>query len=321
MSSTPVMNIMTASNDAYLPYASLMLHSFLRNNGSVRTDIYIPYDRGGLSERSIEKLSDLARHFPGTSLHMIDVGEDFKKEIESRSGISIETYYRILALDMLPLDVDKILYLDADMIIRSSLKGLYDTVLPEGIPAAACEDIFGKINGFHDMNKIRMGIPSHYTYHNAGVMLFNVDDIRREGYVDKILQRIYKDNARYEYNDQDVMNELWYDRIKTVEWDRYNLPPAWYFLDMDSMKEGKLRFAGYDEIMSMDKDVFIDKYKDVTAGLYDGAFIIHYLADTKPWRKDRKEGAVYGIFDRAYEEEVSIFTGTFSLDSVPGKGN
>ena len=30
--------------------------------------------------------------------------------------------------------------------------------------------------------------------------------------------------------------------------------------------------------------------------------IDHYLADTKPWSKTRKEASVYQIFDRAYRE-------------------
>lgn len=86
----------------------------------------------------------------------------------------METYYRILGINLLPESVDRILYLDVDMVIRGSLNALYEMELGSAA-FAVCEDIYGIINGFHAANKRRLRIPEQYSYFNAGVMLYNVD--------------------------------------------------------------------------------------------------------------------------------------------------
>ncbi len=294
---------MIVTNSKYLPYTYVMLFSLFQKHPGTEVDVYLPYE--DLTDAEISGLSSFCASYPGKRLHPLYVGTAFKEQVQSRNGINVETYYRILGLKLLPENMDRILYLDVDMVIKGSLLPLYETNL-SGKAFAVCEDIFGKINGFHEANKRRLSIPPEYSYFNAGVMLFNLTLLRKENAADRMLENIYRDYERYEYNDQDVMNEMYYDRLVWAGWDMYNCPPCHFYLDKTASAHGDVVFADYEMMKRMgdDPQQFLQNYLNLTQGIYDQAAVIHYLADTKPWSVSRKEASVYEIFDRAYREAV-----------------
>ena len=309
------MNVMVAANSKYIPFCKVMLASLFEQDGDRDIHVYMPYD--GLSERELGELGGFIEGHEGKHFHPMQVDPEFKERVESHNGISIETYYRILAIDMLPAQVEKILYLDSDMVIQKSIAGLWDTELGDWY-FAVCEDIIGILNDFHEANKKRMNIPPEYSYFNAGVMLMNIAALKRDGICTKVLERIYTDFERYEYNDQDVLNEMFYDRLMYLPWQKYNCPPALYIKDVSDINgehgsqtsdgngeyNTKGRLLTYSEVRSLSKaegDTDV-KTVNITGEICDGAHIIHFLANTKPWSKDRNESTVYGIFDKIYFE-------------------
>ena len=293
------MNIMIVTNSRYIKPAYVMLYSLFVNHPSEEMDVYLPYE--DLTVEELDALTDFVGSFSGKVLHPLYVGSAFKERVVSRNGINVETYYRILGIDLLPEELDRILYLDVDMVICGSLGGLYETDLT-GCPFAVAEDIFGIINGFHDGNRRRLGIPLSYSYFNAGVMLYNLQYLKETNEAERMLENIYQNYERYEYNDQDVMNELYYDRLRYVGWDQYNCPPAWYYIDKQAMAEGRLVFAGYNTLRQLGQtpQTLVERYQNVTKEICQNAKIIHYLADTKPWSTTRGAAAVYEIFDPVY---------------------
>lgn len=296
------MNIMISANSNYLSCTYIMLYSLIVNHKEERIDIYLIYE--DLKETEIEELQLWVEKLPGMArLIPLYVGSEFKQNVTSKNGIQIETYYRILGIDLLPMELERILYLDVDMVIKRNLSGLYGMDL-SGAPFAVCEDIFGIINGFHEANKRRLKIPEGNTYFNAGVMLFHLEYLRETHATEKIIRKIYENYERYEYNDQDVLNEMYYDKAIYTGWDEYNCPPAWYYLDKKALSAGNLKFADYSQISGFagQGGYWIENYQNITRQIYQNAKIIHYLGDTKPWSKTRKAGRIYQVFDQAYKE-------------------
>ena len=294
-----VLNLMIVTDSNFLKPAVVMLYSlFLHEPGNV--DVYLPYE--DIKDYELAALKKYVESFPGKRLIPMYVGPEFKSRVESHRGIKIETYYRILGWGMLPESVDRVLYMDVDMIVNKPLQGLYNIDMGDRL-FAVCEDIFGKINGFNEENKERLGILANGKYFNAGLILVNMEQLRKEGIVDEILKNVYQNYPRYLYNDQDVLNELYQDRLIYVGWDQYNLPPCWYYMDKEAAARGQLEFASYDEIKRVgDRAVeFMEKYINITGQLVNEACVIHHLADTKPWKKTRKPGKVYDYFDVCYE--------------------
>lgn len=294
-----MMNLMIVTNSKYLEPAYVMLTSLFLHHIEDEIVIYLPYE--DLTEQELTELVQFVETIPGKKIYPLYIGTEFKQRVSSNSGINIETYYRILGVNLLPKEVERILYLDVDMVIKGSLWELYDMKV-EGHPFVVCEDIFGKINGFHSENMERLGIPKAYTYFNAGVMLFNVSYLREHDCVEEMLQSIYAKYTRYIYNDQDVMNELYYDKLVYAGWDTYNCPPAWYYLNKKDLEEGRITFADYKVLQNKaNNSAFMEEYQNVTKQIYDNARIIHYLGDTKPWSGTRRPAVLFEIFDQAYE--------------------
>lgn len=312
------MNLMIVTNSAYLKPTYMMLYSLFLNHPQEEIDIYLPYE--DITETELVKLTAFVESFAAKRLYPLYVGGTFKTKVKSRNGINVETYYRILGIELLPEHIERILYLDVDMIIKGSLKGLYETELGNA-PFAVCEDIYGIINGFHEANKKRLSIPEKYSYFNAGVMLYNLKFLRETNAAELMLNNIYQNYERYEYNDQDVMNEMYYDNLIYVGWDEYNCPPVWCYLNKDRLAEGALEFADYNKMRELTKnpESMVQTYQNVTRQIYDNAKIIHYLGNTKPWSKTREESRLYELFDEAYLEIMERMKNVLGMDYVFGK--
>lgn len=299
------MNLMIVTNSAYLRPTYMMLYSLFLNHPQEEIDIYLPYE--DIAEAELAGLTAYVSGFAGKRLYPLYVGDTFKSKVKSRNGINVETYYRILGISLLPEHMERILYLDVDMIIKGSIKELYETELGNA-PFAVCEDIYGIINGFHEANKRRLSIPERYSYFNAGVMLYNLRFLRETKAAERMLENIYRNYERYEYNDQDVMNEMYYDMLVYVGWDEYNCPPIWCYINKKRLAEGILEFADYNAIRELAKDPenMLRTYQNVTRQIYDNAKIIHYLGNTKPWSITREESRLYETFDEAYWKIVEL---------------
>lgn len=295
---------MIVTNSAYLKPTYLMLYSLFCNHPDDEVNVYLPYE--DLRDEELAALGGFVGNFSGKRLYPLYVGEEFKHKVQSRNGIHVETYYRILGINLLPERMERILYLDVDMIVKGPLGDLYEMELGDA-PFAVCEDIYGIINGFHEANKRRLQIPEEYSYFNAGVMLYNLKFLRETHAVEKMLENIYQNYERYEYNDQDVMNEMYYDKLVYVGWDEYNCPPVWCYINKESLAEGKLEFADYNVMRELAKNPehMIESYQNITQQIYENAKIIHYLGNTKPWSTTREKSRLYDMFDGAYQRNAA----------------
>jgi lipopolysaccharide biosynthesis glycosyltransferase len=101
------------------------------------------------------------------------------------------------------IKVDKVLYLDIDIVVLKDLKLLWDKEV----------DLVGAVpDGFSICFKKRLNLNTEY-YYNSGVILFNSKKIREEmpDYKEQILQ--VQKNYTLEYKDQDIFNIIFLNRI------------------------------------------------------------------------------------------------------------
>ena len=118
-------NILCATDDNYVPYCGIMLTSLFENNKELKLYIYILAEH--LSDRSRNEFATLARNY-NQKIEIITVNNDTLKDCPIRIGdyVSIATYYRLLAPILLPSEIDKVLYLDCDIIINDNISELYN---------------------------------------------------------------------------------------------------------------------------------------------------------------------------------------------------
>ena len=113
------MNVATALDDNYAKYTYVMLYSLFTNNEDA--EIYVYLLQNSLTEESIQNLEKLCDTYRN-HLCLLDVNEDtMDQRLLQTDNWTMETCYRLQLFDILPSEVDRLLYLDVDMVINQSV--------------------------------------------------------------------------------------------------------------------------------------------------------------------------------------------------------
>ncbi|WP_193766968.1 glycosyltransferase family 8 protein [Lysinibacillus parviboronicapiens] len=198
----------------YIQHFTVLLNSLIENNRSLNTyEIYILHS--DLTKEDFELLNlfkDEYIYFNFFDMTIFDFSNVFIS-----GHISKETYYRILLAEIIPPNIDKVLYLDCDIVINEDLEEIWNFEL-NGYSAAGVIDF----NGHH--RKIELEIPDAYKYINAGVLLINLYYWREKNVENEILQFINNNTEKLMYWDQDAINAVLYHslRILPYKWNVQN---------------------------------------------------------------------------------------------------
>lgn len=172
--------------------------------------------------------------------------------------VSTTALYKFNLPDVLS-DLDKVLYMDGDTIIRDSLEELYDIDI-SGRYAAVCKDIGAET--FPSPFRNRLGI-DHTDYFNSGVMLLNLKKLREDNIPKKLID--YKKNGINHFMDQDALNVVFRENVVYFSF-LYNMAiSCWRSKDCDYL-------ASYYGLSGYTIDQF---FRD--------AKVIHCSAPEKPW--------------------------------------
>jgi lipopolysaccharide biosynthesis glycosyltransferase len=121
------------------------------------------------------------------------------KQLPVFGDYTIATYYRLFIPDLLPVTVKRVLYLDADIIVDSDISELF-TLDFDGKSIGTVLEL-----GQNKKHAKLIGI-KHGTYFNAGVVLMNLEKIRKENSFHKMMQILIQNPKNFPYQDQDALN-------------------------------------------------------------------------------------------------------------------
>ena len=161
---------------------------------------------------------------------------------------------------ILPKEIDKVLYIDGDIICLDSLKELWETPL-ENFSAAAVPDM--RCNDIRVLNRLSFNRADDYF--NAGVMLINLDWWRKNDIQNKSIKFISENRDICKFHDQDALNVVLHGTIQTLS----------------------IRFNLQEHFFEPFENQFIDKVylKDMEEAKVN-ATLIHYTGYKKPWHKE-----------------------------------
>ena len=261
------MNLLFTIDDGYVKQFQTMLYSLVRQMPEEDFQVYV------LQKTLLEKNEEV-RLFAerlGVVYHPIVVGTETFSDAPTTDRYPDTIYYRLLAHEFLPEHLDKILYLDADMLCLNDVTALYEMDLGDKLYAAASHNADGKILDY--VNKLRLqNFEMESSYFNTGTLLMNLNAIRKVVKREAILDYIDRNRNRLILPDQDVLNGLYADMVVPVPDEIYNYD-ARYSLLYQAKSLGKwdldwviantvfLHFAGRDKPWKAD-------YTGRYAGLY-----------------------------------------------------
>lgn len=189
-------------------------------------------------------------------------------------------YYRLLAHEFLPSDLDKILYLDADVLCINDLSLLYNQNINDYLYAASSHT---RLEVTDTINRLRLGNRELKSYFNSGVLLMNLTLIRQEVKSETIYNFIMENHDFLLMPDQDVLNGLYGDQILPLPDELYNFDSRLPFLyEIMSQKE-----ISYDWIM-------------------DNTVILHFCGKNKPWNES--ERSKFSVLYKHYYSQMKRVT-------------
>ena len=178
--------------------------------------------------------------------------------LSERKIITQATYYRLFLTEILPQSVDKVIYLDGDIIVRQSLKELWSTDMT-GFAVAAVTDKNEK-QICYGSKEFRLGYPPYLGYFNAGVLLINLDYWRIHRVLNDFMEMIENRSDSIKSHDQDVLNYCFREKKRQLPF-QYNVQDGFLY------KTPKYDFG---------------KYKHEILEARRNPVIIHYTG-SKPW--------------------------------------
>lgn len=209
-------NLLVTIDKRYVEPLLTMLDSYGTQHQGVATCLFIAHS--SLGTRELDRIYEKASQY-GIQLHPIHITEHWFKDTPVLERLPEESFYRLMAFHYLPGEIHRCLYLDPDIIIRKSLLPLYTLELDDNYIAAASHMV-GRKNRF---NLRRLGIREDFRYLNSGVMLMDLDAIRRDFTLEGILSSTGENIQKLLLGDQDMVNILFGRRTKLIDERIYNL--------------------------------------------------------------------------------------------------
>ena len=201
-------------NDCYAPYLTVPIKSIVENHRNCAVCIHVLTDR--ISPKNRARLSDAAAGIPCVRLEIHIVDDHALKGL--KTGVwTIYTWYRLLLPEILPDDVKKVLYLDADTLVVADLRELFSLDMTGKAIAASLDS-----QSFDHRAFERCGYEPRKKYICAGVLLMNLDYWRKENLVRRLVDWANVHSDHIAFPDQDTINYVCRD-AKIVLPFRYNI--------------------------------------------------------------------------------------------------
>lgn len=247
------MDIAFCVNDRFAEYIGVTIQSICDTQPD--SDVVIHVLSDFLTDRRRRRLEEIVMSFSNIRLFFYKVDDLSLRGL--KDTWSIYTWYRVLLPDLLPAEVHRVLYLDADTLVTGDLSDLYLMDMKD--KAIACvTDIMSFDNDTFD----RCRFPKEKGYVCAGVMMMNLDFWRECKLSERIIRFGLQNDARIRFPDQDTINILCQD-TKII------LP---------------LKF-GIQEVFFRDERLHTYHWLEQMSGCVEDPRIVHY-AGYAPWFKE-----------------------------------
>ena len=208
------MNIVCCTDHNYIMPTGIMICSVCKNHYDCEIFFHVICndDVTEKDKRDLTVLVHQYNHRISFYAVNIEVPNCFtvKKEGQPKH-ITISAYYRLFLTEILPIDIEKVLYLDSDIIVRHALQDMYNTDI-KGYAAGVVTDMGDGNLAFY--NYLRYS--PKYGYFNSGVLLINLSYWRNKNILQDYIDFATQYPERIILHDQDIMNFVLKDQKKQL---------------------------------------------------------------------------------------------------------
>lgn len=210
------MNIVYHASDSFAKVTGTSIVSIFENNKDA-DDITVYIIEKKFADDNKKKMKELAdkyaRRIEFIPMPDINETEDLRLKKIKEKWI-FDSYCRLFLDKLLPESVERVLYLDGDVLNTGSLKELWGMDL-EGLCVAAVVDCLGE--KYYQL----LGLGKEARYCNSGVILFDLAQWRKQEIDRKVRKYVHDNNGYVFFMEQTVFNAVMQGKIKILH-PKYN---------------------------------------------------------------------------------------------------
>lgn len=253
------MDICCITDSNYIIPTTVLIYSIKKSNyKNNKINIYVLVPNGEKNKiKLLENLQEVNFH-----VHIIEVDTDMSKlhKYKTKNNwcmASPSALFKFLIPQVFP-QLNRILYLDTDLIVRKNISSFFNTIL-DGVYLCAIPDFW-------------ILLPNREGYcFNSGVMLMNLQKMRIDNITEKLIEA-KRNSSNFDLMDQNIFNSIC-DKVILNDC-KYNFAPVCYKKHKDKLDIGKANkltntnYRAFDDIIS-------------------NVHISHWAGIEKPWKSQQ----------------------------------
>ncbi|NUN65846.1 glycosyltransferase family 8 protein [Pseudanabaena biceps] len=221
--------IVTACDDNYVQHLAVMLCSLLENT-LYREKINIWVIDGAISQDKKIMLSTFISNKYQIFINYLNVDEKPYKNFKLSYHFTHSIYYRISIPEIIPFNINKVIYLDSDMVLKQDIYNLWLIDLKDCfIGAIELLDV--------DKRHLKGIIKNDLDYFNSGVLVMNINKWRENNVSQQVIDFISNYQEKIIWWDQDSLNAVLYQKWLSLPL-KWNLQTNFFDVNVSKCARG-----------------------------------------------------------------------------------
>ena len=206
--------IFFAVDDGYIAPLAVTIESILENaSKKYLYNIKILYTN--INEENIKRIKKFETD--NLKVDFVDLTyyiDSIKDKLYTRDYYSKSTYFRLFLPNLYP-EYNKVIYLDADVVLNSDVAELFNINITNKLVGAVPDEVIQFTPVYREYVEKVVGVSSYKHYFNAGVMVMNLKELRDFRFQEKFLYLLEK--VKYSVvQDQDYLNRICKGRVHII---------------------------------------------------------------------------------------------------------
>lgn len=269
-------NIVFASDNNYAQHTAVAMTSVLVNTKvPQKIQFYLIDDE--IQQENKEKITKTVQNLGG-NIEFIKIKNSKLEDCYVSGELSRASYFRLDIANILGESIEKIIYLDCDLLVYDDIEKMWQLDMGGKPVAATCDlGIMASARVRKQKNKF-IGLPFDAPYFNAGVLIMDLKKWRDGNYAEAIIALATQN--KYPNHDQDALNKFFMNNWQEIPL-RWDVIPPVFNLFLKILNKPDLR------------------KKAIEAKLNPAIF--HYAGGYKPW-----EYEIHNGFNDKYYEYLKL---------------
>lgn len=203
------LNVVFSADVGYVPHLATAIASLMENNPKTVSRLFVLSDAG--SDPGFRTLAEWAKARYEVALEIVAISSQALDGLFVSGHVSLATYNRFLLGDVLPRELESVLYLDCDLIVTGSLENLTELNWSERLRPRAPKPVVAAVARDNPAHITPFGHRGE-NYFNAGVLLLNLREWREQQVAQELFSTARALFGKLHTWDQDVLNLVLEDR-------------------------------------------------------------------------------------------------------------